>query len=337
MTDLQENINLAEKLQWASPVPTPPSGQVDLSGSAAPAPTAPADKTSAFLNDSTIENQISNISQTTAPTQSAGVDLSAYNPVAAAQARQLAEENARKQNEELQTKAKAQQREKIAQFLKWQSAKDRRIWYAKWMFAGIFFTVFALFILSLFFKNDVIAFIDKDPNEYLDSTSKLATQLICDNVELPEEIKLTNDETTNNIANLENMLAFWNKLLSNYSDKILTSVPSLRWVEASNVSLVSYSKTNNQELNIEESHALEESAPTYTLSHVNSIEEANRVISADCNELSCWDYTQAQVEDIVLCEQFRQKEDMENDTPRIWHSGTCRYKDESELAYLSLE
>lgn len=330
MTDLQENSNLAEKLQWATPVPTPQTGQVDLSNSA-PIQNAPADKTSAFLNDSTIENQISSASQATA-SQTTGVDLSSYNPVAEAQARELAAEKARKQNEELQTKAKAQQREKIAQFLKWQSTKDRRIWYAKWMLAGIFFTVFALFILSFFFKNDVIAFIEKDPNQYLESTSKLATQLICDNVELPEEMQLTNDETTNNIADLENILAFGNKLLSNYSDKILTRVPSLRWAEASNISLANYSEENN-----EESHAIEASAPTYTLSYVNSIEEANWVISANCSELSCWDYTKAEFEDIVLCEQFRQKEDMEDNAPRIWHAGTCRYKDTSELAHLSLE
>ena len=76
------------------------------------------------------------------------------------------------------------------------------------MFAGIFFTVFALFILSLFFKNDVIAFIDKDPNEYLDSTSKLATQLICDNVELPEAYKRYGGSPMgwNSLDKLENII-----------------------------------------------------------------------------------------------------------------------------------
>ena len=59
-------------------------------------------------------------------------------------------------------------------------------------------------------------------------------------------------------------------------------------------------------------------------------------MSANCNELSCGDYTKA-TENLTLCKDFKSRENLKDDAHRIGSSGICIYKDTSELVHLSLE
>lgn len=342
MTDLEQTASLAEKLQSATPVNGgEPTQQANLSSTYLNSPTWDV-KSNAFLNDATIENQISTASNNTneaeAHARAMWLDLSAYDPVADAKARELANANARKQIEEQQKlKAKAEQREKIAQFLRGQSAKDRRLWYSRWVFSWIFLTLWIIAVSTIFFKNNIISFLENDLDNYLANWSSMAAQLICDKIKLPENIKLTDDETTNKIASFDKILTFWWSVASHYSAKILRLIPTIGEAEASEITIMARPSNDEVEDNFLEEDADEELKISYTFTPVDSIEEANWVISKDCKELSCWDYSNEYPENLVLCEKFRQKEDMEDDAPRIWHSGACKYKDESELWYLSRE
>ena len=338
MTDLQETASLAEKLQWATPVSsTESTQQANLSSSYLNSSTWDV-KSNAFLTDATIESQISSASTSTneaeAHAKAMWLDLSAYDPIAEAKAKELAAATARKQAEEEQKlKAKEEQREKIAQFLRWQSAKDRRLGYSRWVFSWILLTLWIIAIWTIIFKPNIISFLENDLDNYLVNWSNMAAKLVCDNVEFPENIKLTEDETTNNIASLKKMLTFGWTVMSHYSNKVLSSIPVIGEAQASEITLIA--KPTNDELNVEED--IKPKTVSYTFTPVTSVEEANWVMVEWCSELSCWDFTNQLPEEIVLCEEFRQKEDMNDDTPRMWHSGVCRYKDVSELWYLSRE
>jgi hypothetical protein len=55
----------------------------------------------------------------------------------------------------------------------------------------------------------------------------MAAHLICDNIELPENIQLTEDERTNKIANLKKILTFGGSVTSYYSNIILSHMPTI--------------------------------------------------------------------------------------------------------------
>ena len=336
MTDLQETVNLAQKLQWASPVnSTQPTQQANLSSSYLNSATWD-NKSNAFLTDATIENQISSVTSTSneaeAQAKSIGIDLSAYNPSAEAKARELAAVTTKKQEEDQRLKAKAEQREKIAQFLKWQSAKDRRLWYYRWVFAGVFLTLWVAVVSTILFKQNIISFLENDLDNYLVNWSSITTKLLCDNIEikLPENLQLTDNETVNNLANLENLLTFGWTVMSHYSTKVLSHIPTIGEAQASEIVFA-----QRPQEDIAEEPVIKQ--PKYTFINVESVEEANRVMSENCSELSCWYYANQQPEDIVLCKQFRLKEDLDEHTARIGSSWSCRYKNSSELWYLSRE
>ena len=338
MTDVQETASLAEKLQWATPVSNgEPTQQANLSSSYLESPTWDV-KTNAFLNDATIDTQISSAAATTseaeAKAKAMGLDLSPYDPVAEAKAKELAAANARKQAEEEQkSKAKTEQREKIAQFLRWQSVKDRKLGYSKWVFSWILLTLWVVIIWTIVFKQNIIYFLENNLDNYLVSWPTMAAHLICDNIELPENIQLTEDERTNKIANLKKILTFGGSVTSYYSNIILSHMPTIWEAKADEIILMERESTNTSESIIEP----EQPKVSYTFTPVESEEEANWVMTENCSELSCWDFSNESPENLVLCDQFRQKGDMDDSTPRIWHSGSCRYKDISELWYLSRE
>ena len=68
----------------------------------------------------------------------------------------------------------------------------------------------------------------------------------------------------------------------------------------------------------------------YSIKHVATPEEANRVLSPNCSDTFCG----ADKNSITLCTEFKQKDDLADDAHRIWNAWTCRYKDVSELVYV---
>lgn len=68
--------------------------------------------------------------------------------------------------------------------------------------------------------------------------------------------------------------------------------------------------------------------------HVNKVEDANWVISANCDNLHCGDISEANLDDLVLCTEFRQSDKLDDNSNRIGSNWVCRYKDVSELVHI---
>lgn len=68
----------------------------------------------------------------------------------------------------------------------------------------------------------------------------------------------------------------------------------------------------------------------YTITHVNSEQEANWVMPSHCNDLTCY----GEDEEFVACTSFKMVETLDESTPRVSSRWWCKYKDTSELVYV---
>ena len=68
----------------------------------------------------------------------------------------------------------------------------------------------------------------------------------------------------------------------------------------------------------------------YTITRVNSEEDANRVMPSHCTDLTCY----GEDEEFVACTSFRMIETLDENTPRVSSRWGCKYKDASELVYV---
>lgn len=74
----------------------------------------------------------------------------------------------------------------------------------------------------------------------------------------------------------------------------------------------------------------EENKSEYTITHVNSEEEANWVLPAHCSDLTCY----GEDKEFIECTSFKLVETLDENAHRIGNGGGCRYKDSSELVYV---
>ena len=74
----------------------------------------------------------------------------------------------------------------------------------------------------------------------------------------------------------------------------------------------------------------EENIEPYTITHVNSEEEANWVLPSHCSDLTCYWEDQ----EFVECTSFRMIETLDENTTRVSSRWWCKYKDPSELVYV---
>ncbi len=93
-----------------------------------------------------------------------------------------------------------------------------------------------------------------------------------------------------------------------------------------------WENTNNeQNTGIEPSEILEEQIiEPYTITHVNTEEEANWVLPAHCSDLTCYWEDQ----EFVECTSFKMIETLDENTSRVSSRWGCKYKDTSELVYV---
>ena len=370
MSDIKETINLASRLENADPIDSPQSNdEFELLSSYFSSIDNNWDgKSNAFLNDITMDNHISNITESSnkarEDAESLWLDLCEYNPLAEEEAKILAaqrEQQAKElEKQKEKEKIRAQQKEKFTKFLKWQSEKDRKLWYSRWVISGLLLSLWIFIFWILFFKQDIIDFLNKDFDRHFYKKTNISTQYIAEKLWLSQKLILTDNKTINNVINLNRFLSFSDDIYSDYLNDILTSLPFIDKSEAVNIAPIReiqnevYNTPNNEkdlsiknifEENNYDNDEIKESKNLINIEnednadyyHVENIEEANRVISKDCDNFYCWDYTQVNPEEIVLCQEFKQKEDLEDNSRRIWNSWTCRYKDNSELVYLNIK
>lgn len=102
-------------------------------------------------------------------------------------------------------------------------------------------------------------------------------------------------------------------------------------------SIVSIFDNTEEDLEADEPEDLNSSEDTsISYEHVNKVEDANWVMSANCDNLHCGDISEANLDDLVLCTEFRQSDKLDDNANRIGSNWVCRYKDVSELVHIEL-
>ena len=101
------------------------------------------------------------------------------------------------------------------------------------------------------------------------------------------------------------------------------------------VSIFDNMEENSESDEVKLEDSLEEVLPI-SYEHVDKVEDANWVMSANCNNLHCGDISEANLNDLVLCTEFRQSDKLDDNANRIGSNWICRYKDASELVHIEL-
>lgn len=374
MPESNQTPDFAQMLAWAAPVSNDSEAKdINLSSSYLWNAAWNA-QGGAFISNASIEDDISNISESAEEAinfaKEYGLQTEKYDPLAEEKAKKAAEEKAKKAAEE---KAKAEKmaaqkaamEAKKAEFIKFlngQSEKDRKLWYSRWVIAGILFS-FGIILISIFvwakwFNSDMKNLSQKVDNYVNGEKELISTHILTDR--LPQNIHLTTNDIINNAIKLNDLVDFGEMVLY-YSTSALvngeynsnTTIPtpidnSINIIAGSNTEETTVeAEPNIEEPTVETDNNTEDSESEsdentanfeYTLTHTEDESEANRVISANCDSLSCGDYTQASdPSEIVFCTEFSIKDTLWDTETRIWRSGKCRYKDSSELAILLIE
>jgi len=163
-------------------------------------------------------------------------------------------------------------------------------------------------------------------NETIEDTNEDTTAL--ENITLKNEDNTSenndeeiNENKDNNTENTDN---------NDENNTELTG--NIQWTEE-------LEQTNNEEeitTNNDEESTTEESNPAtgnnYTITHVSSTGEANWVLPTICGEdIFCNNLH----ETFTPCIEFKQNEKLNDNANRIWNNWTCRFKDFSELVYIT--
>lgn len=139
-----------------------------------------------------------------------------------------------------------------------------------------------------------------------------------------EELKNEENDNTNNEENSEEEI----------NDSSNTKVVEENNVSATEIQITSEDideEVDNTQIDENSNEAIkEENEERYTITHVDSEEEANWVMPSHCSDLTCY----GEDKEFTECTSFRMDENLDENSHRIGNGWGCRYKDASELVYV---
>lgn len=245
-------------------------------------------------------------------------------------------ENPTNTNPQEQIKDKLTPKEKLAQLVKAHESKAQKSWFIKWIFSGIALTTVIVVAWFIFAKDQVLDLINKiDGNNQqltanvVDITNTTDEEIIPEdkdiNIDMDENINDEEIDIENEEINLEN--EFSNEELDEdiYDDKIIIDEDVDDTKDYLEDYLFIEEEDNDEDIQIEDSEEL-----SYTITHVNSEEEANWVLPSHCSDLTCY----GENKEFTPCTDFRQSENLDENANRIGKNWVCKYKDSSELVYV---
>ena len=258
-------------------------------------------------------------------------------------------EQERINNEQKTKEAQKENLEKLEKIINQYKSKARKSWFLKWIFSGVALTA-VIVVASYFCAKDQILNLINGP----DSNPPLSASVIdlneneinneedlteIEETDLNEEIDENNEinEEDNDLIDENNSDLEWaseedenvSEEVSDENEEDTTDTTELNENEETNNTEVDELEENeNNEQN--ENDTPEEKKNSYSITHVNSEEEANWVLPEYCTDLSCY----GEDKEFTPCTQFRLNENLNENSPRIWNSWVCRYKDTSELVYI---
>lgn len=386
MADLDNSMDLAQKLAWATPVTSEePTQEADLSSSYL---STWNNNVGAFLSNATIDEQISKVTEIAEESMESMQAISnpnIYDEEAEARAKEReerikAEAEAKikaEQEAKEKEKKRAERAEQIRDFLIWKSEKDKKLWYSRWVISWILLTLFTWLLLFIvwecFFKTELVKFVDNDFNNYINWEAAIfSPAFLIDKLNISEKFPLTDNELANDLINIDSIVDTTNDMAYYYINKLFIpnkidqtnniniTEPTIEnstndtdindnlseiKIETENDSEEENNSINNDitEINIVEidNSSMDTEINTnisqwYTAMHTNNESFANRVMAPNCDKLSCGDFTKLEENsEFTLCTAFRHLENLSDDDARIGRNWACRYRDESELYFLS--
>lgn len=206
-------------------------------------------------------------------------------------------------------------------------------------------------IWECFFKEELNKFINNDFNNYINWDSSIfSPTFLSETLHISEKIPLTNNKYANQIINIDKILDTTSTVIFDYAnqyfhqdDTIATPSPLPLKLDieedkspenkiADNTAespVISDNSTENENTDIESHTQL------YSAMHTNSESFANRVMTPNCDKLSCGDFSKLEENsEFTLCNTFRKQENLSDSDARIGRNWACRYRDESELFLL---
>lgn len=249
-----------------------------------------------------------------------------------------------------QDKTKLAQKEKLVQLIKVHESKAQKTWFTKWILSGIVLILWILIVSFVFAKEQILNFL----NGLDENNSSLSANVVDLSIkeEVNDEVVNDNENTINvdvlegeDIINEENSLDDENMVEDENIMESENVVEDENITENENIIeneyvgeneffvdfIENYFEKDNEQLNSNETIS-EESIENnkYTITHVNSEEEANWVLPAHCSDLTCY----GEEQEFTPCNKFRLDDKLTEDSQRIRKNGSCKYNDSSELVYV---
>ena len=238
-------------------------------------------------------------------------------------------------NAEEQQKAKLAQKEKLLQLIKVHESKAQKNWFTKWILSWVVLTACIFVAVCFFAKDQVISLI----NELWVNQAPLNANIIDLNQNLTDETEKTESDQ-NTIEDTENTELDENltdKTENNESDQNTiedtenTELDENLTDETENTESVQNTIEDTENTELDENLTDEtEEAKKYTITHVNSEEEANWVLASHCSDLTCY----GEDKEFSPCTSFRLSENLNDNANRIGKNWICKYKDSSELVFV---
>lgn len=232
-----------------------------------------------------------------------------------------------------QEKNKISPKEKLAQLVKLHESKAQKSWFIRWIFSGIALTAVIVLAWFIFAKDQILDLINKidGNNQQLSANIVDIINTTEENIPENEDINMNVDEEINDeeidIENEENNLEneFINEEFIDddiYDDNIISDEDT----DDTKDYLEDYLLIEEDEdIQMEDTEDL-----SYTITHVDSVEDANWVLPSHCSNLTCY----GEEKEFTPCTVFRQSENLDENANRIGKNWVCKYKDSSELVYV---
>ena len=256
-------------------------------------------------------------------------------------------------NEEEQQKANLEQKIKLAQLIKTHKTKAQRIWFTKWILSGIALTIVIGIVWFIFAKDQIIDLINNEnSNQQLTAnvvdivnTTDWETisedEIIIDDTNIEES---NEDEENENINNEGSITENENATIEDESideettdentDDNETIIDENTDEENNYLDEVVSPEDEYTQIAPEDEYtqiASEEQA--YTITHVDTPEEANWILPSHCDDLTCY----GEDKEFSQCTTFKLVESLDENAHRIGNNWVCRYKDPSELVYVEFK
>ena len=225
-----------------------------------------------------------------------------------------------------QEKNKISPKEKLAQLVKLHESKAQKSWFIKWILSGVALMIIVVSAWFIFAKDQILDLINK-----IDGNNQQLTANIVDITNSTNEEIISEDENINDeekIKDEENIIDDEDLYLEDFIDEEFTDEDFYDdeiIIDEEDNYLDEETMPEDEDIQIDS-----DDEQSYTITHVESEEDANWVLPSHCSDLTCY----GEDKEFTPCTTFRLAANLDENANRIGKNWACKYKDASELVYV---